>query len=617
MQESKEKIRSRMIRNASRLWGYPDTEAESSFDPMVGMLIGALAGELSKISGEIQSTEARLVEKLVQLLTPEPMTGALPAHGLVTALPSEPIYTITPDFQFYLKKMFLAPGKNFPEEKPVFFTPAGYYRLYDGKVKNLAAGSKIFAFTEENYKEIVAHTAMKKNLPPGEIWFALEMNEDIESLKGLSVCFDLRNEVYKEAFYRSMARGKWTVNGNQVVVKQGFGDDIRENTEQAWLHNYDPDITTKICDHVNHYYSGQFFTFTQGQLTLRSGKESGTVPQELSDYFYQRETDPLQRGMVWIKVECPLILPAEVMDDLFCSINSFPVINRRLTGFSHSSGNFISIIPLFTEEIFLDIKKVCGSRGSIYMAKTLTGSGEFDKGTYIIRQGGVARFDSRNASEILQYLMELLRDEMAAFSVIGTDMIASNLKELNQTIARLEQRLTDNQITREEVSYLMLKPFAGDDILFIEFWSTTGALANKIKSGEMLTAYEGSDLQPGSISFITPTAGGKEKMNTEQRVNAYRKALLSHGRIVTPEDIKTLCYDHFGSMLKSVEVKKGIQEGLDTRSGFIQTLDIMLTFNKSLSEWDKEELSFMKKDLLVKLEEQSAGILPYRVIVIN
>ena len=41
-----------MIKNASRLWGYHDSETESSFDPLVGLLIGALAAELEKISGE-------------------------------------------------------------------------------------------------------------------------------------------------------------------------------------------------------------------------------------------------------------------------------------------------------------------------------------------------------------------------------------------------------------------------------------------------------------------------------------------------------------------------------------------------------------------------------------
>ena len=54
-----------MIKNASRLWGFQDTQAENSFDPFVGLILGALASELTKVSNEINSTESRILEKLV------------------------------------------------------------------------------------------------------------------------------------------------------------------------------------------------------------------------------------------------------------------------------------------------------------------------------------------------------------------------------------------------------------------------------------------------------------------------------------------------------------------------------------------------------------------------
>ena len=65
---SKDAIKSRMIRNASGIWGYPDSQDINSFDPIVGMIIGALADEIYNISGEIKKTDARIVEKLFDLL---------------------------------------------------------------------------------------------------------------------------------------------------------------------------------------------------------------------------------------------------------------------------------------------------------------------------------------------------------------------------------------------------------------------------------------------------------------------------------------------------------------------------------------------------------------------
>jgi len=139
MRESKEKIKSRMIKNASRLWGYHDTETESSFDPLVGLLIGALASELEKISGEIHNSESRVVEKLVEILTPDSVVGAYPSHGILCAQPNQPTFEIHPSAQFYLsRKVKNALDNSRTEQQNTFFTPAGSYKLFNGKVRYIA-----------------------------------------------------------------------------------------------------------------------------------------------------------------------------------------------------------------------------------------------------------------------------------------------------------------------------------------------------------------------------------------------------------------------------------------------------------------------------------------------
>jgi hypothetical protein len=240
-----------------------------------------------------------------------------------------------------------------------------------------------------------------------------------------------------------------------------------------------------------------------------------------------------------------------------------------------------------------------------------------ENGTYILRQGGVGRFDSRNAAEIVNYLLELLRDESAAFAILGADMISSNLKELSQTITRLENRLKESNIVREDISYLLLKTHPADETLFVEFWTTNGKAGNNIKSSDKALVYEGSNLLPETVTLVTTSVGGRESMDTEQRVNAYRMALLSHGRVVTKEDIRALCFDHFGKRLKKAEIKKGLQIGQSTDSGFMQTMDIFLTMTKSADETEEEELNFLKNDLLQKLQEQSVNVLPFRCFIVQ
>ncbi len=604
-----------MIKNASRLWGFQDTQSESSFDPIVGLILGALASELAKISSDINTVEARILEKLVDLLTPEPITGPSPAHALVRAKSVDPVFEISPDYQFYMNKRYVNPGEHTAHEKPVFFTPAGNYRIFNGDLRYLVSTSKIFQYQNELEKEVIAVGKGAKTLKSSEIWFGLELNDDVEFLDGLSLCFDLRNEAYEESFYKSLAKGKWAVNNKEVTFVSGVGYNSNDPDSLNSLLQNELDVTTKVNGHINRFYKNKFQTLAANKIQRPVSLPGNSLPEEFHQVFTADDLGQIEDNLVWIKVEFPQIIPSDVFDDLFCSINCFPALNRHLNEFTQSSRDFINIIPMLTDEVFLAMKQVSSSEGKMFTEKAFSGISDVEEGAYIIRNGGVGRFDSRNAAELVSYLLELLRDESAAFSIIGADMISSDLRELNQTITRLEQRLTNSNVVKKDIPYLLLKSRPGNDTLFIEFWTTNGEFGNKIKSGESLYVYEGSGLWPDSIMLVSNTVGGRERMDTEERVNAYRKALLSHGRVVTNEDIKALCFEHMGKLLDSVDIRKGLQTGQSTDSGFIQTLDITLNLKKQVDDIDIEELKFLKKDLLIKLEEQSVSILPFRCFI--
>ena len=85
MKEQKERIKDRMLKTAARLWGYPDAEVETSFDPVVQLLLETCASELEKISSEVDVSHARLVERLAQIMMPEPITTSQPAYGILHA----------------------------------------------------------------------------------------------------------------------------------------------------------------------------------------------------------------------------------------------------------------------------------------------------------------------------------------------------------------------------------------------------------------------------------------------------------------------------------------------------------------------------------------------------
>jgi hypothetical protein len=104
-----EQIRHRMIKNAASIWGVDEDDVESSFDPIVIMLIEACAYELNKINREMMSSRTRILNRLAQTLSPQTLTGARPAHTMMQARSSDITTIIDTDAQFSTSiKMYAA-----------------------------------------------------------------------------------------------------------------------------------------------------------------------------------------------------------------------------------------------------------------------------------------------------------------------------------------------------------------------------------------------------------------------------------------------------------------------------------------------------------------------------
>jgi len=604
-----------MIKNASRLWGYHDTEIESSFDPLVGLLIGALAAELEKISGEIHDSESRVVEKLVELLTPDSVVGAYPSHGILCAQPNQPAFEIQPSAQFYLtRKVKNTLDSTRTEQQNIFFTPAGSYKLFNGKVRYIATERTLFEMDKEGYKDAISESFVVLGREFNKVWIGLEFENEIESFEGLSLFFDLRSELYEETFYQSLSRAKWFLNDKPVDFINGYSNSNSKKQIDETFSSLDWDTSLKVCKHVNRFYNKNFMTLTDDP-PIKNFLISANYPPSLLSTFNKSALDLIKTPCFWIRLDFFQPLPMEVIENIFCSMNCFPVINRQLHKFTYSARDQVTIIPLKADKAFFDMSSVSGSAGAKYSQKTFSRVREIERGSYILRQGGVGRFDTRNAVEILNYLLELLRDENAAFSILGADMVYSNLREMNQIIARIEQRLTDTNAQKENISYIMLRSIQNEETVFVEFWSTDGSQANNIKPGTPMNIYSGSDFKKESVRFLTASSGGRDRMDTEDRINSYREALLSKGRVVSAEDIKALCFQHFGKNLEKVDVTKGIASGTTADTGFIRTIDIHLHLSKKAAQLSEEELNFLKEDLKIKLEEASMNILPYRIFL--
>jgi hypothetical protein len=221
--------------------------------------------------------------------------------------------------------------------------------------------------------------------------------------------------------------------------------------------------------------------------------------------------------------------------------------------------------------------------------------------------------DQRSAKELLNYMLDVLQDESSAFAGLGEDFLTSQLHELNQNIARIEQRLNRTNEVGRSSPFLIVKNSDPGEYIYLEYWSTKGQSANNIAAGNKLTLYAGSDINKNEIYSISTSSGGKEKPKTEEKINLLKKTLLTRNRIVTIEDIKSTVKAELGYKARQIFVRKGFEAGSTPNTGFMRNIRVEIVPSEEAdlndNEWNRvcDELKYV-------LESCSSTHMPYQVI---
>lgn len=620
MLESREYIKTRMLKNAARSWGLSETEPESSFDPLVSMLLTACSIELEKISGEIQGSRARVLERLVQLLSPDAFTGALPAHAVACATPVEKSLQISEREQYYItRKMQSVSETDAQSTRDIFFSPSGSFRINRAAIKFMGIGDVLYRINNSTAKEMVGQAEAGKKLPDCSIWLGIDEPE--VSLQGSMFYFDLRNEAARHLFYHQLPKAKWYWNDQLLDISAGYGNRLisGEEIDVENVLNREDDVNAKVKKQVNAFYR-QYFITLDDKNNIAAGEDNMLLSTMINETFTGKSAQTLlqMHRLRWICIDFPQSVSTNLLHDVVCVMNSFPVLNRRLHTLTHRLQDVVNIIPLQTEDIFLDLEEVSNEDGKILNTRSFAAK-EANAPTILLRNGGIGRFDERDAASVVDYVIQLLRDESVAFSSLGSDFMNKEMRQIQQIINKLEQRLASVQQIRDHVSYLTIRndQQVSWQNIFITYWSTTGVEANHIKAGNALKLYKGTTIQNNQALLISTTQGGRNKLEDMESILAYKSALLSKERLITTEDIKAFCHYQLGNRVAGIVVQKGVMIHPDQQRGFVKTLDVNIDIPKK--EYDdmqeKGEVSFWIENLRIMLEEKSVTLFPYRVFI--
>lgn len=606
---SKDEIRNRILKNAEDFWNIKDS---NDFDPLVRLIIEALSNELFNVANDVKNLENRIFDKISRILAPDHLTSSLPAHAIMHARPIEQEDYLSPYSQFAFKKNI--PQENDKTKKTdIFFSPLHTVKVNNASVKYIVTGNTLFT-VEQLGKQPLHNTLPGTSIEKNTIYIGFSGIKDWMDFNKLNLFFDWKNYSVPENTYDLLSLGKWFYKNNELAAyTERFMDEPLSGKVQAPFQH--KQLLNLIKADVLQFYSNRFITL--GDLNDFNIDESRELPSEFANLFQPAVLNQIDHSVKWLKVILPAAINQEMLNELHIYINAFPVVNKRLSQIKHRLKTMNNIIPIKTEALdqMLAVENLKDNKGKSYNEIPYTNENEKGDGSFSIRYGGTERFDTRNAKELVDYLFELLRDEKAAFTAYGPDFLSTILKNLEQNIALIEQKSRSAlKDIKELPSYIVLKPIDDADILFLDIWVTQAEEANHINAGSRLVVYDNNRVNAESIFLLSPTKGGRSRLNATNRVQAYKYGLTTADRIITKADVINFCRYELGNKLKGITLAKGLIMDNKPNAGFIKTTDILIEpadqLNLSTQDW--EELLSLT---LAKLNLRSTMNVHYRILL--
>ena len=356
---TRERVRNRMLKRASELWGFPESEMDD-FDPLVNLLMEACSVEFEKISGEIGKTQTRMLERLARLLYPG-MIDVHPAYGIIQVRSSEPTATLYTDEQFVYK-----PGGNDRKrdnlKTELFFSPVCPTKIFDGNISCIASARELYRITDGIQKEQISSSSKKSVELQHIVWVGLDLNEEVTTVNELSFFFNWMNQPESNNWYQYLPYTEWSMESytlSRFAGRQSVGG----SPDSADFLQTEFDPMQKIEAHVNELYDRHFISLS-GKESFEEMKVKRLVyPKVFDQLFDKKDLQLLKETLLWIEIHFPPAIPAEALDNVFISLNALPVINRKLNKITYKLIQSLNIVPLEMDGNFLSVKEVMNSNG--------------------------------------------------------------------------------------------------------------------------------------------------------------------------------------------------------------------------------------------------------------
>lgn len=582
------RIKERLLDRALDLWGIED---ERQLDPVVDLLLEAVAFESFQLEETLARADAALLGRLSRLLIPQKWMLPRPAHGLLSVHPKsgEHLMELSPYDHFSVNRV--VQGVKSP---PLFFTPLYATQLLDAQIRYRLWGTQLEelgrrrCYTEQAFAE-------ENRLGDHTLYLGIQIAEE-----NLVHTDRLRLAILPE-------RGELLPFLSEIQAFDACEHPLVIQSQNIPEASYEGHYVQDLKEHYCHYLY---------EIELQESKVSCSLTSlfpKLKEELH--ELHDVASQLYWIRLEFPAVFTLDDMASMGVHLNTVPVINRKLIRKLHSLEREGRILSLSTSDQghFLSIESLEDNLGKVYIPRERSyEAGAL--GVYSLYFGDLERFDASDAQRQLRRVLQLVREEGNAFSAVDNSSFASVLKELQDRLTTLEKTVGKMQSeSGPSKAFLMTMPEAEAEHLALSYWESTGGLANGLSPQDIIQSLEPDKFDSASIRLRTKTKGGRAAETEDMLIAHLRYGLLSKERIVTREDVKSYLKHRLGITLKQVDLRDGVTISQEPNKGLVRCTDVFLELVKQGTELNEEEQAHLSSRLETELKERSVAHTTYKV----
>ena len=582
------RIKERLLDRALDLWGIED---ERQLDPVVDLLLEAVAFESFQLEETLARADAALLGRLSRLLIPQKWMLPRPAHGLLSVHPKsgEHLMELSPYDHFSVNRV--VQGVKSP---PLFFTPLYATQLLDAQIRYRLWGTQLEelgrrrCYTEQAFAE-------EDRLGDHTLYLGIQIAE-----KNLVHTDRLRLAILPE-------RGELLPFLSEIQAFDACEHPLVIQSQNIPEASYEGHYVQDLKEHYCHYLY---------EIELQESKASCSLTSLFPKLKEElQELHDVASQLYWIRLEFPAVFTLDDMASMGVHLNTVPVINRKLIRKLHSLEREGRILSLSTSDQghFLSIESLEDNLGKVYIPRERSyEAGAL--GVYSLYFGDLERFDASDAQRQLRRVLQLVREEGNAFSAVDNSSFASVLKELQDRLTTLEKTVGKMQSeSGPSKAFLMTMPEAEAEHLALSYWESTGGLANGLSPQDIIQSLEPDKFDSASIRLRTKTKGGRAAETEDMLIAHLRYGLLSKERIVTREDVKSYLKHRLGITLKQVDLRDGVTISQEPNKGLVRCTDVFLELVKQGTELNEEEQAHLSSRLETELKERSVAHTTYKV----